>query len=102
MSLLPNFSTQVKSLKPYTCLPSHLGGWMYKCKGSQKGKEFKLMRVLLDSGCGGTLINISFVKKYKKKCKEIQKEDLVKVHQLDNQGRHFQDRLQGHMSIYLT
>jgi hypothetical protein len=40
-------------------------GWMYNRKGSQKGKEFKFMRVLLDSGCGGTLINRSFVKKCK-------------------------------------
>jgi hypothetical protein len=37
------------------------------CKGGQKGKDFKRINVLLDSGCGGTLINRSSVKKYKKK-----------------------------------
>jgi hypothetical protein len=35
-------------------------------KAVQKGKDFKGMRVLLDSGCGGTLVNKSFIKKYKK------------------------------------
>jgi hypothetical protein len=69
-------------------------GWMYNGKSCQKGKYFKRMRVLLDSGCGGTLVNRSFVKKYKK--------DGDKVHQLDYQGRHFQDRSQGQMSVYLT
>jgi hypothetical protein len=39
---------------------------MYNRKGGQKGKDFKRMRILLDSGCGGTLVNRSFVKKYKK------------------------------------
>jgi hypothetical protein len=39
---------------------------MYNHKGSKKGKDFKPMIVLLDSGCGGTLVNRSFVKKYKK------------------------------------
>ncbi len=41
-------------------------GWMYNRKGGRKGKDFKRMRVLLDSGCGGTLVNKSFVKKYDK------------------------------------
>jgi hypothetical protein len=36
-------------------------------EGSGKGKDFKHMRVLVDSGCGGTLIHRSFVKQYKKK-----------------------------------
>jgi hypothetical protein len=40
---------------------------MYNVKGSQKGKDFKCMRVLLDSGCGGTLVNRSFAKKYQKR-----------------------------------
>jgi hypothetical protein len=40
---------------------------MYNRKGGQTGKDFKRMRVLLDSGCEGTLVNRSFVKKYKKK-----------------------------------
>ena len=39
---------------------------MYNRKGGRKGKDFKRMRVLLDSGCGGTLVNRSFVKKYQK------------------------------------
>jgi hypothetical protein len=30
------------------------------------GKDFRCMRVLLDSGCGGALVNRSFVKKYQK------------------------------------
>jgi hypothetical protein len=42
-------------------------GWMYNCKGSQKGKDSNCMRVLLDSGYGGTLINRSFVTKFKRK-----------------------------------
>jgi hypothetical protein len=42
-------------------------GSMHNCKSGQKGKDFKCMRVCLDSGCGGTLINRSFVKKHKKK-----------------------------------
>jgi hypothetical protein len=40
---------------------------MYDRKGGRKSKDFKRMRVLLDSGCGGTLVNRSFVKKYQKK-----------------------------------
>ena len=40
---------------------------MYNRKGSRKGKDFKRIQVLLDSGCGGTLVNKSFVKKYEKK-----------------------------------
>jgi hypothetical protein len=47
-------------------LSSIILGWMYNRKGDWKGKDFKHMRVLLDSGCGGTLVNRSFVKKYKK------------------------------------
>jgi hypothetical protein len=39
---------------------------MYNRKGGRKGKDFKRMRVLLDSRCGGTLVNRSFVKKYQK------------------------------------
>jgi hypothetical protein len=39
---------------------------MYNHKGGRKGKDFKHMRVRLDSGCGGTLVNRSFVKKYQK------------------------------------
>jgi hypothetical protein len=39
------------------------------------------MRVLLDSGCGGTLVNRSFVKK-------VSKTDLEQVHELDYQGGH--------------
>jgi hypothetical protein len=39
---------------------------MYNRNGGRKGKDFKRMRVLLDSGCGGTLVNRSFVKKYQK------------------------------------
>ena len=41
-------------------------GWMYNRKGGRAGKDFKRMRILLDSGCGGTLVNRSFVKKYAK------------------------------------
>jgi hypothetical protein len=56
------------SKKPKTKhLSSITLGWMYKSKGSKKGKNYKRMRVLLDTGCGGTLVNKSFVKKYKKK-----------------------------------
>jgi hypothetical protein len=40
---------------------------MYNRKGGQKGKDFKCMRILPDSGCGGTLVNRSFANKYKKK-----------------------------------
>jgi hypothetical protein len=40
---------------------------MFNHKGGGKGKDFKHMRVLLDSGCGGILINKYFVNKYKKK-----------------------------------
>jgi hypothetical protein len=39
---------------------------MYNRKGGQANKDFKRMRILLDSGCGGTLVNRSFVKKYAK------------------------------------
>jgi hypothetical protein len=39
---------------------------MYNCRGGQKGKDFKRMRILLDSGCIGNLVNRSFVMKYKK------------------------------------
>jgi hypothetical protein len=39
---------------------------MYNRKGGRKGKDSKRMRVLLDSGCGGTLVNRSFAKKYQK------------------------------------
>ena len=42
-------------------------GWIYNRKGGRKGKDFNRLRVLLDSGCGGTLVNRSFVKKYQKK-----------------------------------
>jgi hypothetical protein len=41
---------------------------MYNGKGGQKSKDLECMRVCLDSGCGGTLVNNrSFVKKYQKK-----------------------------------
>ena len=40
---------------------------MYNRKGGRKGKDFNRFRVLLDSGCSGSLINHAFVKKYKKK-----------------------------------
>jgi hypothetical protein len=39
---------------------------MYQRKGGRASKDFKRMRILLDSGCGGTLVNKSFVKKYTK------------------------------------
>ena len=41
-------------------------GWMYNRKGGKASKDFKRMRILLDSGCGGTLVNRSFVKQYTK------------------------------------
>jgi hypothetical protein len=62
--LLQHFSIQVKSLKRNTCPPSHLDGCTIA--KAVKGKDSKRMRVLLDSGCGGTLVNRSFVKKYQK------------------------------------
>jgi hypothetical protein len=56
MSLLQHFSIQVSSLKRNACPPSHLDG----CTIAKNAREF------FYSGCGGTLVNISFVKKYKK------------------------------------
>jgi hypothetical protein len=41
-------------------------GWIFSRKGGRKGKDHKIARILFDSGCGGTLVNKSFVKKYKK------------------------------------
>jgi hypothetical protein len=66
---------------------------MYVCEGGQKGMDFKCMRVLLDSGCGGTLVNKYFVKKYKKK-------PLSKSRSWTAKAVTFKaDR---HMSVYLT
>jgi hypothetical protein len=62
MSLLQHYSIQPKKKH----LSSITLGWMYNRKGGQKGKDFKCTRVLLDSGCGGTLVNRSFVRKYQK------------------------------------
>jgi hypothetical protein len=56
----PSKKTKKKHLSSITL------GWMYNCKGSQKGQDFKRMRVLSDSGCKETLVNRSFVKKYQK------------------------------------
>jgi hypothetical protein len=36
-------------------------------KGSERDRDINRTRVLLDSRCGGTLINRSFAKKYKRK-----------------------------------
>ena len=41
-------------------------GWIFNRKGGRKGKDHKRARILFDSGCGGTLVNKSFVHKYKK------------------------------------
>jgi hypothetical protein len=41
-------------------------GWIFSRKGGRKGKDHKRAQILFDSGCGGTLVNKSFVKKYKK------------------------------------
>jgi hypothetical protein len=35
-------------------------------KEGRKSKDQKRARILFDSGCGGTLVNKSFVRKYKK------------------------------------
>ncbi len=40
-------------------------GYLASRKGSRKAKHWKRLRVLLDSGCGATLINQSFIKKLK-------------------------------------
>jgi hypothetical protein len=56
------------SKKPKTKhLSSITLGWMYNRKGGQKGKDFKCTRVLIDSWCGGTLVNRSFVKNTKRR-----------------------------------
>ena len=41
-------------------------GWIFNRKGGRKSKDHKRARILFDSGCGGTLVNKSFVRKYKK------------------------------------
>ncbi len=41
-------------------------GWIYSRKGGKQGKDLQRARILFDSGCGGTLVNKSFVRKYKK------------------------------------
>ena len=42
-------------------------GWLHSKKGSKEKKHLKRLRILFDTGCGGTLINQSFVKKLKTK-----------------------------------
>jgi hypothetical protein len=44
---------------------------MYNCKGDKKGEDYINMRFLLDSGYGGSLVNVSFIKKYQKKTLSI-------------------------------
>jgi len=41
--------------------------WIQTKKDSNKGKHFKRLRVLFDSGCAATLVNHSFLKALKKK-----------------------------------
>ena len=41
-------------------------GWIFQRKGGRKAKDLQRIRVLLDSGCSGTLVNRSFVKKLAK------------------------------------
>ena len=41
-------------------------GYLSTRKGSKKKKHFECLRILLDSGCGATLINHSLVKKMEK------------------------------------
>jgi hypothetical protein len=67
MSLTATLFNPSKKPKPKHLLSSITLGWMCNSKGSQKGKDFKCMRVLLDSGCGGALLKKSFIKKYQKK-----------------------------------
>ena len=40
-------------------------GYLASRKGSRKAKHWKRMRILLDSGCGATLVNQSFIRKLK-------------------------------------
>ena len=40
-------------------------GYLASCKGSRKAKHWKCTRILLDSGCGATLVNKSLITKLK-------------------------------------
>ena len=48
-------------------------GYLHSRKGSEKARDIKRMKILLDSGCGATLINQSLIGKLKttkeQKCK---------------------------------
>ena len=37
-------------------------GYLNSRKGSQKSRDIKRMKILLDSGCGGTLLNHRLIK----------------------------------------
>jgi hypothetical protein len=41
-------------------------GWIFARKGGRQSKDHKRARILFDSGCGGSLVNKSFVRKYQK------------------------------------
>ena len=55
----PKKQAKVKYLSSVTI------GYLNSRKGSKKSRDSKRMKILLDSGCGGTLINHSLIKKLK-------------------------------------
>src|SRR5210317_1152789 len=55
----PKKQAKVKELSSITI------GYLNSRKGSQKSRDMKRMKILLDSGCGGTLINHKLIKKLK-------------------------------------
>ena len=55
----PKKQTKVEELSSITI------GYLNSRKGSQKSRDIKRMKILLDSGCGGTLINHHLIKKLK-------------------------------------
>jgi len=56
-------------------------GYLASRKGSRKSKHWKRMRILLDSGCGATLINHSLLEKLKTK-KDKKLSGLLKLESL--------------------
>ena len=65
-NVFENYSSTAELLRPkkkakHDHLSSITLGYLASWKGSRKAKHWKRMRVLIDSGCGATLVNKSFI-----------------------------------------
>jgi hypothetical protein len=74
-------------------------GYLASRKGSRKSKHWKRLRVLLDSGCGATLINQSLVGNLKTTKKIKQLNGLLKLETL---AHPINARLHSHSLLFMS